>query len=151
MNEITILNNYIIARFDENPLVNTITIVPTIDMDANKENIYPLVNIDMIDYDLETAPDSVIVSFKISVVQQRDKTNKKTNSKLLDDTNYLDNINETHSIIAKFINHLNLQNNDENIEIQELSNIRVLKNYGKNGLDGGQFDIDLSIYNKGKS
>jgi hypothetical protein len=149
MNEITILNDFIIDKFDENPLVNTITILPTIDMDANKENIYPLVNIDMGDSDI--LEDAIIVSYKISVVQQRDVANKKTNSKLLDDTNYLDNMNETHSICAKFINYLRWQNNDENINIQEVSKIRPLKNKGKNGLDGYEFDIDLSIHNKGKA
>ena len=48
MNEISILNNWIISEFDKNNLVNTISIVPTIQMDANKENVYPLVNIDML-------------------------------------------------------------------------------------------------------
>jgi hypothetical protein len=31
-----------------NELVNTVSIVPTIELDQNKENIYPLVNIDFI-------------------------------------------------------------------------------------------------------
>lgn len=118
-------------------------------MDANKEILYPLVNIDLRESDIEG--DAVIATYKISVVQQRDVINEKTNNKLLTDSNYLDNMNETHSIINKFITYLNLQNNDSNIEIQSLTKLKPLKNVGLNGLDGFQFDIELSIYNNVRS
>lgn len=149
MNELSKINDFVINIFQVNPLVNTITIVPTIEMDANKEILYPLVNIDLRESDIEG--DAVIATYKISVVQQRDVINEKTNNKLLTDSNYLDNMNETHSIINKFITYLNLQNNDSNIEIQSLTKLKPLKNVGLNGLDGFQFDIELSIYNNVRS
>lgn len=149
MNELSKINDFVINIFQGNPLVNTITIVPTIEMDANKEILYPLVNIDLRESDIEG--DAVIATYKISVVQQRDVINEKTNNKLLTDSNYLDNMNETHSIINKFITYLNLQNNDSNIEIQSLTKLKPLKNVGLNGLDGFQFDIELSIYNNVRS
>lgn len=80
MNELSLLNDFVINQFDLNPLVNTITIVPTTEIDSNKENIYPLVNIDLRESDIEG--DAVIASYKITVVQQRDKINEKTNNKL---------------------------------------------------------------------
>jgi len=147
MNEVSQLNDFVIGRFENNPLVNTISIVPTFDIDGNKENIYPLVNIDLIDNDIQT--DVFVLSYKITILQQRDVKPVKTNSKLLDDTNYLDNINETSSIAADFINYLRWKNNDLVIEIQSLSKLNLLKKWGQNGLDGVQFDIDLSIYNRG--
>lgn len=149
MNELSKINDFVINIFQVNHLVNTITIVPTIEMDANKEILYPLVNIDLRESDIEG--DAVIATYKISVVQQRDVINEKTNNKLLTDSNYLDNMNETHSIINKFITYLNLQNNDSNIEIQSLTKLKPLKNVGLNGLDGFQFDIELSIYNNVRS
>lgn len=149
MNELSKINDFVINIFQVNPLVNTITIVPTIEMDADKEILYPLVNIDLRESDIEG--DAVIATYKISVVQQRDVINEKTNNKLLTDSNYLDNMNETHSIINKFITYLNLQNNDSNIEIQSLTKLKPLKNVGLNGLDGFQFDIELSIYNNVRS
>lgn len=149
MNELSKINDFVINIFQVNPLVNTITIVPTIEMDANKEILYPLVNIYLRESDIEG--DAVIATYKISVVQQRDVINEKTNNKLLTDSNYLDNMNETHSIINKFITYLNLQNNDSNIEIQSLTKLKPLKNVGLNGLDGFQFDIELSIYNNVRS
>lgn len=147
MNELTLLNDFVIGRFDLNPLVNTITIVPTFDLDFNKENIYPLVNVKMTDIDIQT--DAFVVTYKITILQQRDIKPIKTNSKLLNDSNYLDNMNETNSIAADFINYLRWKNNDLVVEIQNLSTLTPLENYKGNGLDGVQFDIDLSIYNRG--
>lgn len=149
MNDLQLIYNFIINQFNSIDLVNTISIVPSIDIDGNKENIYPLVNIDLIDSDVST--DAVTTTFKITVVQQREVTNKKTDSKLLTDTNYLDNVNETHFICQKFINYLQWQNNDHNIEIQNISRLNPLKNKGKNGLDGFDFEIDLSIFNNGRT
>jgi len=147
MNELSILNNFVIGRFNQDTLVNTITIVPTLDVDGNKENIFPLVNVDFIENDIQT--DAFVATYKITILQQREVKPIKTNSKLLNDSNYLDNMNETNSIAAKFINYLRWKNNDLNIEIQNLSTLRPLKNWGKGGCDGVQFDIDLSIYNRG--
>ncbi len=147
MNELTLLNDFVIGRFENNPLVNTISIVPTFDLDFNKENIYPLVNVDLTDVDIQT--DALIVTYKITILQQRDIKPIKTNSKLLNDSNVLDNMNETNSIALDLINYLRWKNNDLVVEIQNLSTLTPLRNYKGNGLDGFQFDIDLSIYNRG--
>jgi len=93
----------------------------------------------------------VIYSFKITIVQQRDTLPQKTDSKLLLDSNYLDNINETHSIAQRFINVLTLQNNDLNIEVDSISELKILKKWKGGKLDGVQFEIDLSIRNIGTS
>lgn len=142
------INEFVVAEFRSNNLVNTISLVETDAIDMNKENIYPLVNIDLRDTDILN--DVIIVSFRITIVQARDIYPRKTDSKMLTDTNYIDNINETHSIAQRFVNYLTRQNNDENVEIDELSTVTILKDW-KSGLDGVQFDIDLSIPNIGRS
>jgi hypothetical protein len=81
MNEIQIVYDWLIDHFSTNELVNTVSIVPTIELDQNKENIYPLVNIDFINK--ETEEQAIITTFKITVIQQRDTQPKKTNNKLL--------------------------------------------------------------------
>ena len=101
----------------------------------------------MTDIDIQT--DAFVVTYKITILQQRDIKPIKTNSKLLNDSNYLDNMNETNSIAADFINYLRWKNNDLVVEIQNLTTLTPLENYKGNGLDGVQFDIDLSIYNRG--
>lgn len=148
MNELSLMQAFVIAQFQSNNLVNTISTVETDDIDLNKENVYALVNLDLRDTDI--LDDAVIVTYLITIVQARDIVPRKTDSKLLGDTNYIDNLNETHSIAQRFINYLTRQNNDENIEIDNLSSVTILKDW-RSGLDGVQFTIDLSIPNLGTS
>ncbi len=149
MNEIQIINDFIINHFKSNNLVNTLSILPTTELDQNKENIYPLTNIDFL-YKV-TDPDVILASFKITVIQQRDTIPTKTDSKLLIDVNYLDNVNETANICTRFFNVLTGQNNDFNIELVSKTNEKVLKKWGINTCDGFQFEVTLSIPNMGKS
>jgi hypothetical protein len=149
MNEISKVRDFTVGLFDAMDLVNTVTTVKTNDMDLNKENIYPIVNIDTTDVDVQT--DAVLVSYTISILQQRDIANKKTDSKLLIDTNLIDNVNETQTIAAKFINYLRWQNNALNIEIQSIGSLDSKQNFKGSGLDGFQFDVELSIFNSGTS
>jgi hypothetical protein len=149
MNESSLLNNWIIDQFDLDDSVNTISTVDTREMDNNKTNIYPLVNVDLLSSQI--LEQVIIQSFKVTVIQQRDIYSRKTDSKLLENSNYIDNINETHSICQRFINVLTHQNNDINIEIDRLTDLDILKNWRGSGVDGCQFTIDLSIQNKGLS
>jgi hypothetical protein len=149
MNETSLMYNWVIDQFQDNELVNTISIVQTSEMDINKENIYPLVNIDLID--VETQPDALIYNFIITVIQQRDIKPIKIDSKLLTNTNYIDNVNETVSISNRFINVVEKQNNDSNIELVSVSTQRILKEWGKGICDGVRFNISLSIPNIGTS
>ena len=149
MNEISLLNSWLLEHFNNNVLVNTISTVKTLEMDFNKENIYPLFNLDIKTSDILN--DVIIVEYTITILQQRDDRPIKIDSKLLENTNYIDNINETHSIAQRLINVLSKQNNTSNIEIQELSTLRFLKNYSASNCDGVQFDINLSTPNIGSS
>lgn len=149
MNESSLIYAFIIGQFQSNDLVNTISIVPFAEIDTNKENIYPLVNIDLID--IETESDYLTYNFNITVIQQRDIKPIKIDSKLLENINYIDNLNETVSIANRFINVIEKQNNDSNIELQSLSRLRVLKEWGRGICDGVRFDISLSIPNMGTS
>lgn len=145
MNEPSKIYKFVINRFKEDELVNTVSIVDTDEMDNNNENIYPLVNIDL--QTSEVLSDAIVFNFIITIVQERDVIPDKTDSKLLTDINFIDNINETHTISTKFINNLTFKNNDENIEIDELSDLTILKDW-RTGLDGVQFEINLSIHNE---
>ena len=148
MNELQLLNEFVINHFESENLVNTITTVSTINIDANKENIYPLVNIDFVKK--TTLDDAIVGRYKLTVLSQRDIQPKKTNSKLQTDTNYWDNLNETSAIITKFTKHLVRLHNPENITIDNITDENPLKNRRASGCDGFQFEFDLSIHNKQK-
>jgi hypothetical protein len=149
MNEVSKMYDFLIGLFQSNDLVNTISLVNTMDIDSNKENIYPLVNLDLRETD--TQDQAIVFSFRITILQQRDIKPIKIDSKLLSNTNYVDNLNETHSILNKVINYLVRQNNDYDIEIVQQGTNKILKEFGLSNLDGVQLDIDLAIPNEGSS
>ena len=144
MNELFLLTNFLVEKFQENVLVNTISLVETKHLDNNKENIYPLVNIDYLQS--ETREDAIIATYLITVVQQRDIRQQKTDSKLQLDTNLIDNLGETSAIITRFLNQMRSNNFENNIQLFQNS---VSKKYHKNSLDGHQITIDLAIANLG--
>jgi hypothetical protein len=148
MNELYLLTNFLVEKFGENDLVNTITMVETKHLDNNKENIYCLVNIDYLES--ETLPDAIISTFLITVVQQRDIRPQKTDSKLRLDTNLVDNWAETLSVISRFLNQMRSNIYFENhIELFNNTQSRKLENFNKNGLDGHQITIELAMPNLG--
>ena len=149
MNELSLLINFIIGKFQKIPLVNTITMVQTRFIDNNKENIYQLVNIDYIQSVIED--DAVIARYVITCVQQRDTRPIKTDSKLRMDTNFIDNLNETHATLQRFINVITRNNNEGNIDIFSQSSLTKLEDWNKAGLDGHQVTIELSIPNLGSA
>lgn len=148
MNHLSKIINFTIERFNSDPLVNTITLNETRYFDNNKENIYPLVNIDYIQAD-EVGEDTsaVVARFLLTVVQQRDIRPVKTDSKLRMDTNFIDNLNETHAILLRFLNYF--RSNNVDVDLWSQTPFTKLENWNKNGLDGHQMTIELSIHNTG--
>jgi hypothetical protein len=147
MNELFLLTQFLVNIFGDNDLVNTISLVESKHIDNNKENIYCLVNIDYLES--ETLPDAIIASYLITVVQQRDIRPKKTDSKLRLDTNLVDNWAETLAVISKFLNQMRSNNFENHIELFSNTESRKLENFNKNGLDGHQITINLSMANLG--
>jgi len=147
MNELYLLTDFLINKFSENDLVNTVTLVETKHIDNNKENIYGLVNIDYLNSD--TLQDAIVATFLITVVQQRDIRPQKTDSKLRLDTNLIDNLGETLSIITRFLNQMRSNNFENNIELFSNTQASKLENFNKNALDGHQITIELAIPNLG--
>jgi len=147
MNELSTLTNFLIDQFEADDLVNTITMVPTKHIDNNKENIYQLVNIDYLQS--EVLEDAIVARYLITAVQQRDIKPKKLDSKLRLDINLIDNWNETHSVIQRFLNQFKSNHFKDNIDLESATTTTVLQDWNKNGLDGHQITIELSIPNLG--
>ena len=147
MNELSTLTTFLIEQFEADDLVNTITMVTTKHIDNNKENIYQLVNIDYLQS--EVLEDAIVARYLITAVQQRDIKPKKLDSKLRLDINLIDNWNETHSVIQRFLNQFKSNNFKDNIDLYSQTTITVLQDWNKNGLDGHQITIELSIPNLG--
>lgn len=145
MTELSTVSIFLIDKFKSQPLVNTITFEKTNEVDVNKNNIYPLVNIDIVDSD----PIGNILTFNynITILQQRDIDNEINNDKILDKDNMIDNLNECYAIATRCINNIDHNENDYDIEISRRSNISLLKDYTTQKLDGVRFNLSLSIKN----
>lgn len=144
MNELAICTDFLIEKLNSNPLINTITFIKTSDIDLNKENIYPIANVDIID---SIVGDEVInINYIISIVQQRDIDTNFNNDKIFND-NLIDNLNETHGIATRFINNIKRTFNEDDIEISNISSLIMVKYANTNLLDGVRFTLTLEIPN----
>ena len=144
MNELAICTDFLISKLDNNPLINTISFINSTDIDLNKQNIYPLANVDIID---SIVGEEVInIKYVITIVQQRDIDTNFNNDKIFND-NLIDNLNETHGIATRFINNIKRTVNDDDIEISNISNLMMIKFSNSNLLDGVRFTLTLEIPN----
>lgn len=141
--------NYIIARFQDDEMVNTITFNDTFVVDTQKENIYPIVAINLQSISEDTAQSLNLYTFRIYCLQKRDVQRIMTPSKLMDDTNLIDNLAETENILQRFNNYISRLEIEENINVYEKSQLTPLYNYAGSGLDGFNITISLSYPNNG--
>lgn len=143
-NQISKLLNHIVLTFDANPLVNTIVFKDDDVVDVEKENVYPLVNIRV----LNSRPDlnEKLVYFEFEILNQRDFIPKSQPSKLMLDTNYIDNLNICESIASDFIIEYEKSHNDLDIWIQEYSQFDFIRKDERNCLDGVKFDCTFLLH-----
>ena len=146
MNEYQKTKDYILGKFSSDPLVNTITTLTNDLVDTNKETIYPIVNVEYKDSDIQE--DVIYFSFHIKALDQNDVYTRSTDSKLQIDTNKDDILNETFNICQSFINSFR-QYNSFNIEMNNKSKVTKIERENLNDLSGHEFDIILSIPNEG--
>ena len=145
-NQLSKILNYTVEVFDAMPLVNTIIIKDDDVVDVEKENVYPLVSIALI-----TSPDPEIdlrtYKLRIGVYNQRDDRKIATPSKLMTDTNYIDNINICDTIANNYILELLKSHNVYNIGIVDdsVSDFEFKRKDERNALDGVEFEVTLYI------
>jgi hypothetical protein len=145
MNEIFTVTKWLQQKFQDNPIVNTVTFDKTTEMDMEKTQIYPIVNIDIIDTD--PIDEIITINYIITVLQERDIDDEMNNDKQLWEDNVIDNLSECHKIISGAINNLKYQENDLGINIERQSNIEFLRKEVRNTLDGVRLSLSLSIEN----
>lgn len=138
--------NYTVSVFEAMPLVNTISIKDDDVVDTEKENVYPLVSINLINSP-SPAIDLRVYKIQIEIFNQRDDRKIATPSKLMNDTNYIDNINICDSIANNFIMELYKTHNDYNIGILDnsISDFEFKRKDERNALDGVKFELTLYI------
>ena len=144
-NQVSKLLNHVVSVFDANPLVHTIVFKDDDVVDVEKENVYPLVSIRLIESP-EQEPDVYFESMEISVINQRDKLPISTPSKLMSDVNYIDNINICSSILNDFYLEILKSHNDLDIDIFNKSSVKPVSKDERNGLDGKVQEFTFSLH-----
>ncbi len=134
----------IIQIFNDNPLVNTITTEDSSNIDYNKANVYPLVNIEL----LTSTPNEIVQTFdyEIIVIQQQNIV-KDLNANKYDNNNTLDNHNECNQILMNFLNTIR---KEQYMNLVSTSTFNYLYNGGHNGVDGVQVFISVEVFNDNK-
>ena len=144
-NQISKLLNNIVTVFEDIPLVNTIVFNDSDVIDLEKENIYPLVNIRLTTSTKNE--NDVLVNIDFEILNQRDFIPKSTPSKLMLDTNYIDNINICDSIGNRFIlDYLKVQSD---IFLNQYSEFTFVQKDERNALDGVKFNCIFLVRQNG--
>ena len=144
------LLNHIVSIFDAMPLVNTIVFKDDDVLDVEKENVYPLVSIQLL---TSPAPfdDHRKYSLMFEIFNQRDDRKTATPSKLMSDTNYIDNVGICDSIGNDFLMEILKTHNDFDINVVEdsVSEFEPVKKDERNRLDGIKFEATFSMHQNG--
>ena len=141
-NQLSNLFNEVVSVLDAMPLVNTIVLKDDNVVDVEKENVYPLVNIRFVN---SPAPEADIRNYVLAfeVYNQRDDRKIATPSKLMSDTNYIDNIGIVDSIANNFVLNFLKTHNDYDIGIVDdgVSEFEPTAKDERNCLDGIKFEV----------
>lgn len=140
---ITELLNILMETLNGIDMVNTITLNRSDQIDLQKTNIYPLINIFPSSY---TTNDMVnIYNINIKMLQQRNTLNKLNhNEKTFGSNNLPDNWNDVSQIANVFISRT--RNNPE-LTLLNDPDITLLYNVGTNNLDGVEFELNIQTIN----
>ena len=141
------LLTHIVSIFDAMPLVNTIVFKDDDVLDVEKENIYPLVSIVLLS---SPAPFEDRREFRLGfeILNQRDDRKTATHSKLMSDTNYIDNVGICDSIGNDFLMEILKTHNDFDINVVEdsVSEFEPIRKDERNMLDGVRFEVTFSMH-----
>ena len=146
-NQLSNLLKQVVSVFESMPLVNTIVFKDDNVIDVEKENVYPLVSIVI----LPSPPSETnLREYKLGfeVYNQRDDRKLPTPSKLMLDTNFIDNIGICDSIANNFVLDFFKTHNDYDIGISDnsVSEFEIIKKDERNGLDGVKFEATFYIH-----
>jgi hypothetical protein len=138
--------NLLKERLENNPLINTVIFAKTNEKDLYKKQIFPIAHINP-----QSSPfiNSQVnrFTFEIGAMEQRDLPVAKKDTKFEGDDNVIDNLNLTFSVLNDLVSWLQLKNNDDDIELIQVSEFQPLTFTDFNILDGWVVRLTLEIRN----
>jgi hypothetical protein len=148
--QVSQLLNFVVDVFDRMPLVNTIIFKDDDVVDVEKENVYPLVTIQLLGY---PSPewDNKKINLGFEIHNQRDDKKIATQSKLMSDANYIDNIGICDTIANNFVMEIMKVHNDFYISFTDdgISSFETIRKDERNCLDGIKFQATFFMPQNG--
>ena len=146
MNHYTHLLQYIKTLSEQDNFVNTITQGVTEDMDLDKGNIFPILNVD-IDSAGFTNGNTITFNIELACLDVRDNNKETRTDKFWLQDNEVDNLNSMLAVLNRMWQKMltDFQSND--IRIEESAELICLKEWGKNTLDGWVMSFTIELPN----
>lgn len=146
------VTDYLKGLFQENTAVGTIAHGVSNDIDITKKNLYPLVYIQWVNFNLDG--NQLEYTFEVHVLSMRDITKVVTNDRWARNENELDNYALTSDIAIKFITSLRNRNNDIDVN-GEVNTLELVSHTSPeaitlefmNMLDGVKFQVTVAVNN----
>ena len=146
MNQYTQVLNYIKILAESNGYVNTITRDGDVDLDTNKSNIFPLLDI-FIDSGSFTNGSTIIFNISLTCVSIRDFNKKINNDKFWKNDNEVDNHNETLACLNDMWTRMYRDFSKNDITASENPTLEKIEYANKNILDGWTLSFEIEVPN----
>lgn len=130
---------------ESDPFVNTIKHGLRSTTDVEKQNIFPLAHLQVINSSVQQG--YVSFTFEVACVDVRMVSNKPTTDKFLSNDNELDNLNTTFAVLNRLITILRNLNNDDAIELGNDPTPLPIIFEDTNLLDGWRCEIEFLVPN----
>ena len=146
MNSYTQLLNYIKTLGDADIFVNTITKTGEVDLDQYKGNVFPILDISIVN---GSFPSTAVIRYTIELtcVDLRDINKEVVNEKFYENDNEVDNHNETLAVLNRIWLNMIKDFADNNITASESPTFDKITYEGTNIYDGWQLTFDVDVPN----
>lgn len=146
MNQYTQLLTFIKSLGESDPFVNTITRDGNVDLDTNKMNVFPLLDI-YIDSGSFSNGQTITFTVELVCVQRRDINKEIVNDKFWKNDNEVDNHNETLASLNRIWTSMYRNFEDNDITASENPSLEKITYADKNLLDGWRLTFDVELPN----
>ena len=146
MNQFYLAVELLRQRLENNPNVNTVVLSKTDEKDLYKKSIYPLVQINPTGAPMGSSRVSYF-TFEIACLDQRDISKSIATDKFEGNDNLQDNLNITYTILNDLVSWLRRQNNDNMIELDNVTDAQPILFKDFNILDGWYIEVTLMMPN----
>lgn len=146
MNQYSQTLNYIKGLGEADLFINTITQGLTSDMDLDKGNIMPILNVDILQGGF-TNGNTITFDIELSCLDIRDNNKETRTDKFWLQDNEVDNLNTMLASLNTMWFKMLQDFEEQNIRVDETATLISIKEWGKNLLDGWAMTFTIELPN----